>query len=61
MISLVCEFKKQNKQRRKKERQTKKETLSYTEQTDGYQRGGRRGDEYNMGWRLRRTLVMSTV
>ena len=33
------EFKKQIKEKRKK-RQTKKQTLKYGEQTDGYQRGG---------------------
>ena len=40
------EFKKQNKQAQRKirERQTKKQTLNYEEQTDGYQRG----DEW--GW-----------
>lgn len=30
---------------KKRERQTKKQTLNYTEQTDSYQRGGWRGVE----------------
>ena len=32
---------KSNEQREEKKRQTKKQTLNYREQTDGYQRGGR--------------------
>ena len=39
------EFKKENKQRRKKrETQTKKQTLNYRQQTDVYQRRGRMGE-----------------
>jgi len=30
----------QTNEQRKKKRQTKKQTLNYVEQTDGYQRGG---------------------
>ena len=41
------EFKKQKKQAKgkklKRERQTKKQTLNYREQSDGYQRGGQWG------------------
>jgi len=32
--------KKTNKGKKERERQTKKQTLSYREQIDGYQRGG---------------------
>ena len=39
---------KTNKQKgKKKERQIKKQTLHYREQTDGHQRGGERGDGRN--------------
>lgn len=31
----------------------KKQTLSYKEQTDGYQRGGGTGDWLNRGWGLK--------
>ena len=42
MISLNVEFKKQNKEKKEVyiERQTKKQTLNYREQTDGYQKRG---------------------
>ena len=42
MISMMCEFKKQKKwaKEKKREGETKKQTLNYEEQTDGYQRGG---------------------
>ena len=41
MISLMWNLRnKTNEQREKKERQTKKHTLHYREQTDGYQRRG---------------------
>ena len=45
MISLTCgieETKQMSKE--KKETQTKKQTLNYREQTNGYQRGGGWGD-----------------
>ena len=53
MISLICSIKKTDKQisskelkKRERERggQTKKQTLTYREQTDDYQRGGWRGE-----------------
>ena len=58
------EFKKQNKQatgkKRERERQTKKQTLNYREQTDGYQKGDGWEDGLNRQWGLRRALGMST-
>ena len=46
MISLICgtEEIKQISIGKKKERQTKRQTLKYREQTDGYQRGGGQED-----------------
>jgi len=46
MISLIVEVKKQMSkgEKRERERQTKQQTLNYREQTDGYRRGGGRGD-----------------
>ena len=40
------------------ERETKKYTLNYREQTDGYQRGGGLRDEENGGWGLKSILTM---
>ena len=39
--------KKTSKGDKKRERQTKKQTLNYRAQIDGYQRGGREGDRLN--------------
>ena len=44
---------KTNKQRGKNKergRQTKKQTLNYTEQIDDYQKGGLCGEELNRSW-----------
>ena len=57
MISLTVEFKKQTneyKERRERERQTKKQTPNLREQTDDYQRW------VNQVRGLRRAFVMST-
>ena len=43
-----------------RKRQTKKETLDYRKQTDGYQKGSGRGDVWNRWWGLRSALVVST-
>lgn len=44
----------------KRERQTKKKTLNYREQTAGDQRGSGWGDGCNRRWGLRRAPLMST-
>ena len=38
-----------SKGKKKRERQTKKQTLNYREQTDGHQRGGAWGNGVNRG------------
>ena len=43
MISVICgieDTKQMSIGKKERERQTKKQTLNYREQTDGYQRGG---------------------
>ena len=50
---------KTNGQSVKREKQTKKETLNYRAQTDGYQRGSGWGDGLNRGWKSRSAFVMS--
>ena len=54
MISLLCGILGKNKQANKqakgkkiREREIKKKTLNYREQTDGYQRGSQWGDGLN--------------
>ena len=47
LIGRIQELKKMRKGEKKKERQTKKQKLSYKEQTDGYQRGGAWEDGLN--------------
>ena len=48
-------------EREKKKRQTKKQTLNYREQMDGYQRGGGWGDGGNRWWRVRGELVVTST